>query len=190
MALCVNLLHEEIQNSCTNPIYTGYEPIGYLINKSEIASYTYSNNAISAITLTTGAKAYRIYQEGATPFNGTKTEMAAGTLRNRFNKTVSFILPEDGATVNNKVVEKLANGEFVVILASKWEEAVSSGDNKFEVIGINKGCKATELSQDKNADDIDGAWQVTMQEANVPIAKVFFFTTDVATSRAALEALC
>lgn len=188
MALCEKIITLEVEQDCANPIFTGLEKVGYIINKDEIASMTRTDSVVSAITMVTAKKAYRIYQETKTPFNGSNTEFAEGAVTNKVNKNVSFVILNDGKNIVEKAVEGLLNGEFVVVIARKWVNAPE--DNKFEIIGSETGAKCTALSKDPNSADTDGGWAVTLTETNAPSPEVFFFDTDVATSLAALEALC
>ena len=188
MALCEKIISQAIDQDCANPIFTGLEQVGYIINRGDIASMTRSDSIVSAITMVSAKKAYRIYQETKTPFNGSNTEFAEGAVTNKVNKNVSFVILNDGSKVVENQVEGLLNGEFVVVLARKWVNA--NEDNKFEIIGSETGAKCTALSKDPNSADTDGGWAVTLTETNAPSAEVFFFDTDAATSLAALEALC
>lgn len=188
MGLCTKLIAADIEQNCTNPIFAGLEMIGYIINKSEIASITKSDNKVSAIALATGKTAFHIYNDGKQPFNGTKTTMAEGTISNKFTNEVSFVVADDGPAVQKDIIEKLANGEFVVIVENKWHNAVT--DNTFQIYGLQKGLRASAIENDKYSADTDGGWEITLTEEGVPQSAIYFFDTDVATSRTALETLC
>lgn len=188
MALCEHLVAQEISHSCANPIFTGHEQVGYIINRADIANMIRSDNVISAITLATGKKAYRIYQETKTPFNGSTVEFAEGAVTNKVNKNAAFVVLNDGPTVTKNVIDPMLNGEFVVILGRKWNNA--TGDAKWRVIGAETGAKCTATSLDVDSADVDGGWSVTLTESNAPTAAVYFYDTDETTTAAALEALC
>lgn len=191
ITLCTHLVTGDIVPSCSNPIYTGLEEIGYIINKSDIASYTMSGNVVSAIALASGKKAFKIYNPGKTPFTGTQKAMVEGKVSNKFTKTVSFVLPSIGPKACD-TVDGLANGEFVIILASKFngDGTADPDDCKFEIFGWHKGLKATATDNDMYSEDTDGGWAITMTEESVPMSGVYFYDSSEATSRSALEALC
>ena len=191
LTICPALLADNIAGNCTNPIYTGLEEIGYIINRSDIDSWTAlatNDHIFTAVALATGKKAYKIYNPAKQPFNGSKVAMVEGSIRNKFDKTVASVLPNDGPEVAKDIVENLANGDFVVILANKWEN--TTPNNKFEIFGKEKGLRASSIENDKYSDDTDGGWKIEMTESGSPIAAEYFYDTDVATTRTALEALC
>lgn len=186
--LCEHLVTAAVEQSCANPIFTGHEQVGYLINRADVASITRADSVVSAITLASGKKAYRIYQETKQPFNGSNAEFAEGTVTNKVNKNVSFVILNDGSSIVEKITDQLLNGEFVVVLGRKWNN--TTGEAKYRVIGAETGAKCTALTHDPDNADTDGGWSVTLTESNAPSTEVFFFDTDVATTQAALEALC
>lgn len=191
LTICPALVADNITCNCTNPIFTGLEEIGYIINKRDIASWTVDTNndhIMKAVALLTGKKAYKIYNPTKTPFTGAKTTMVEGAVRNKFDKVVPFILPNDGPGVAKDIVDQLANGEFVVILANKWEN--TTPNNKFEIYGKDKGMRATAIENDKYSEDTDGGWSIELTESATPISAYYLYDTDVATTRTALENLC
>ena len=191
LTLCPKLIADNISINCDKPIFTGLEPVAYIINKEDISSITYDANnkhIVKAITLTSPAKAYKIYNPFKSPMNGTQTSLNAGDVSNKFDNAVGFIVPDDGPGVAKDIIDPLANGEFVVIVANKWENTAT--DNKFQIYGMHRGLRATALDNGKYAEETDGGHAVTLTETGAPSYGYYFFDTDVATSRAALEALC
>lgn len=188
ITLCEHLISDNVSYQCDNPIFTGLEPVGYLCNKSDIASFTKANSIVSAITMKTGKKMYKIYAPGKTPFNGTTTTFVEGKTLNKFDKTVAFVVLENGPSVVESVIEPLANGSFVAVIENSW--ASTNGNSKFEIFGLDKGLKASEVSNDKYGEDADGGWNVTMVESGTPNPATFVFDTDIDTTRALLEGLC
>ena len=185
---CEKLIQMNIAEDCSAPIVKGWEKIGYIMNKSDIASFTRSGNKVSSITLASGAKAYEIYNTGNNPFTGTTTALNVADIRNTFDKTAGFMVLDDGDVVTEKIVDQLANGSFVVVLEQTFTNG-GSGENKFEIIGLECGAKATEINKDRTSDDTRGGYQVVLTESQAPTSGLFFFNTDIATSRAALNAL-
>lgn len=185
MAVCTYIVSKDIQGNCSNPIFGGLEQIGYLINRGDIASFTKTSGIVSAIALKTGAKAVTVQQMGQQAFNGTSAELQQGDVMNTFNKVGSFIILDNSPDVTEKIVNPLANGEFVLILENKYKDSTSK--NAFEIIGLDRGCRATAITQNKYENM--GGWQVELTETETPNASTFFWDTDYATSKAALEAL-
>ena len=184
MALCEYKITANIENSCS--IIGGLREIGYIINKSDVASYTEASDVISAITLVEDAVAYKIYTPTNQPFNGTQTALKEGTVINRFTNTASFVVLEHNATTAISM-EALANGKYVCIIANEYEG--TGGASKWQVYGIERGLKATEITRDPYSEDSVGGWAVTMQEQGASKAAHFFYDTDLETTEAALEAL-
>ncbi len=185
MAVCTFLISKDVELNCSNPIFTGIEPLGYIINKADIASYTKTTGIVSALSLNTGAKAYRIQQVGQQPWNGTTTEMQEGDVLNTFNKTAAFIILDNSPAVSENIVNPMANGEFVVIIENKYKD--DANKNAFEIFGLDKGCRASSVTQNKY-ENMAG-WAVELVESETPNASTFFWDTDYETSKADLEAL-
>lgn len=189
LSLCEALISSDIQESCTAPMVKGYEKVGYIFNKQDVDTITRTGNIISALTLLSGQKAYYIYNAGNTPFNGSTTTLNVADIRNTFDKTAQFLVLDDGPKITENIIDDLANGSFVVVLEQSFTND-ANGNNKFEIIGIECGAKATAIEKDRNSDDTRGGYLVTLTETQAPTSGVFFFRTDIATSRAALDALC
>lgn len=184
MSICDIKIANDISSSCTDPLYTGKAKKGYIINKADIASFTESGHIISALTLAASTYAYLVEVNSKTPFQGTATAMNEGDMKNDFTNTVTFHIANDGAGFRKDVVEPIANGKFIIIVENEW--GGTSGDNKFAVYGWQKGLVA---SGDNTEDADNGGWTFTLVEEGVPVAGYYFYDTDVATTRAALEAL-
>lgn len=188
MAQCEKSIAADIQQDCTNPIYTGHEPVGYIINRKDIDTITRTGNVISAITLKTGKHAHHIYQDNKNPFNGSTTAFAEGTVTNKVNKTAAFVVLNDGPDVCEDIIDPALNGEFVVILGRKW--SADDGEGKFRVIGSETGARCTACEGNPDSADTDGGWSITLTETNAPSSGVFFFSTSITATITALEALC
>ena len=70
------------------------------------------------------------------------------------------------------------NGSFVVILEQTFTNG-GSGENKFEIIGLECGAKATEINKDRTSDDTRGGYQVVLTESQAPTSGLFFFDSDM-----------
>ncbi len=159
--------------------------MGYIINKSDIASVSETDGIVESITLATGKKAYKIQQLGNQPFNGTAIEMQDSEILKSFNKIVAFVVLDNSPSVSQDIIEPLANGEFVVIIENKYNVAASK--NAFEIVGLEVGAKATAISQNKY-ENMAG-WSIELTEQETPVANKFVWSTDYTTTKSMLEAL-
>lgn len=190
--LCQSLIQADIQSNCANPLVRGMESDGIIINRSDIdfSATVFDStdaNIIKTLVLKTGKKGYQVQQDGSTPFTGTNTALATGTYRNTFTNQVNLVVLDIDPETSWKVVDGLANGEFVAILKNKAKG--TSGKAEYQVYGYYQGLHATELAQDKYSEETDGGWAVTLEETGAPKAAVYFFNTDSSTTQAAYEAL-
>lgn len=183
--ICEHLISNDITANCSNPIYAGLEPVGYIINRADIKSYTESDGVVSDIKLKTGKKAFQIQQMGQQPFNGTGDEMQEGDVMNTFNKNVQFIVLDNGPEVAEGVIRPMVNGEFVVIVENKYR--VDASENAFEVIGLDKGARASSVTRSKYENN--AGWVCTLIERETPNPAKYVWATDYDTTKAALEAL-
>lgn len=182
MALCEYKIAANIDNSCN--IIGGLREIGYIANKSDITGYTETGHTISALTFAQGAKMYKIYTPTNQPFNGTNTALETGTVVNRFTNTASFVVLEHNDSTALSL-DSLANGKFVAIIANEYEG--EAGASKWQVYGLERGLKATEINRDAYSEDQAGGWAVTMQEEGAAKSAHFFYVTDLATTETTLE---
>jgi len=189
MGNCDFKIAKSIDFDCANMSEKGVEKVGYIVNYADVLKdqCNRSGNLISALALVSGAKGYQIIVPEGTPFNGTLIEAVVGTYRTKWNKTVAFVILNSGPDVSHDIIDKLANGKFVIVLENVF--AGSDSKNKFEVYGFEQGLKLTAGTRDLNSDDTDGGWSVTLQEQNAPSSGLFLFDTDEAKTRTLLNSL-
>ena len=189
MAECDFKIAKSIEFDCANMSEKGIEKVGYIVNYADVlkASCGRTGNIITSLALASGAKGYKIIVPEGTPFNGTLIEAVVGTYKTKWNKTVAFVVLDSGPDVTKDIIDKLANGKFVIVLENVF--AGTGSKNKFEVYGFEQGLKLTAGTRDLNSDDTDGGWSVTLQEQNAPSSGLFLFATDESTTRALLAAL-
>lgn len=172
-----------------NPASKGLKSIGYLanfddVNHAEMSSLK-SNNLYTDFILNDGAKLYKIYQAGKTPFTGANTEAQVGNYRTTWNKSLPFIILDNGADVTSNIIDKIANGKFVAVVENAF--AGKNGDNSFEIVGLETGLALTEGNAEKYNEDYGGGWSLTLQEQNAPTSGLYVLKTDTETTRALLE---
>lgn len=185
MAVCEFLVSQDIAINCSSPIFAGIKPLGIIINKNDIASISQTGNVVDSIVLKSGKKGYQIEQMGQQPFNGTNNEMQEGDVMNTFNKVVNFIVLDNNPDVSAKVIEPMANGEFVVIIRNQYN--LEAKKNGYEIIGLDKGARATSIVQNKYENM--GGWACELTETETPNPSTFFFDTDNDTTETALAGL-
>lgn len=187
MPICSNVVSQDIAALCSDPMFEGLAAKAYLINKEEMASITKSDNIVSAITMASTKKAYAVTMVSKSPYNGTADSLNSGDNRNTVDKAFTFLIQDDGPNVSKNIKQPLLNGEFVVIYETKWNN--SSDNAKFHIAGLETGLKLTSYNKDYNDAATGSATAVTLTETGAPTPDIYFFATDVPTTRAALEAL-
>lgn len=194
--LCESLINACIGANCENPLFPGVDGIGYIANFSDIDSVTYDEtnpSIVTGITMKTdGGQTpvskcfYTIQQLGNQPFSGSQVEMTEGAYQNRFTNTVNFAVVDNGPAVTNDIIDKLANGKFVVILKNDYTG--EGGEAKYSVYGVKKGLKAASITRELYGDN-ESAWIVSMTEENAPKSGLFFYTTSESATDTAINAL-
>ena len=195
---CDFLLQADLVAPCDGLSSAGMKNTGYIVNYDDVdwdnlTRDSQNPNIVTNFILKTGKNAYKVYVPGKTPYTGTNKALATGTYRNKFTKQVKLVVLSNGAAVSHDIIDQLANGRFVVILENDFQGATK--DNTFEFYGLELGCAATEMSDDKYSEDTDGGWAVTLEETNAPTSGIFYLkaatssASAIEVTRAALEAL-
>lgn len=175
MALCDILIDANIQASCDNPMYGGYEQTGWIINKSDIVSHTITEGAVTAITLREGAMSYQIQSTGGQPTPTTQT-FVKGNFVNKWNNVVTMALLDNGPEAYKNVIRPMASGaKFVIIL--EHSRKTESGEPLFEIFGLSKGLTLQDgASREEYNEDLGGGWNLPLEEIGAPTPS--YFITD------------
>lgn len=197
MGVCDYLVKKDLALNCDDPITPGLEQEGVIINRRDVdfAASTFNTtrkNVLETLALKTQKKGYKIQVLGSTPYTGTNTALAVGTYRNTFIHTVAIVVLANDPDVCADIIDGLANGEFVVVLENKHkglQKEENAGDSAFQVYGWFNGLKATEISNDKYAEETDGGWSISLQETKAQKSALFLFKTDYDTTKTAVETL-
>lgn len=199
---CDFLLQADLVAPCDGLSSAGLKNTGYIVNYDDVDWDNLTKDASNPNIVTSfvlksvnnvAKHAYKVYVPGKTPYTGTNKALATGTYRNKFTKQVKLVVLSNGAGVCHDIIDQLANGRFVVILENDFQGATK--DNTFEFYGLELGCAATEMSDDKYSEDTDGGWAVTLEETNAPTSGIFYLKpagqgeSAIEATRAALEAL-
>ena len=189
--LCIAAVSADIQPSCDNPKSAGLRKIGYLINKADIvnqATELQRKNVYVSLTLKQGARAYTIYDSAKNSFAGSRTEMQSGEVSNTFNNIMAFAIRDEGPDLSLNVITPLANGEFVGIMEQSWSND-NNGDNRFVIMGMETGLKATSLPRQLTDEASGGAWMVELTETGAGQSGRYVWAGDYETTKAMLDAL-
>lgn len=206
MGYCDEIIKQDIQQDCSNPFVMGLDQEGIIINYKDIdfseteydpdvvgpPAVAGRKNVITKIGLKTGKKAYKVVVSGNKPFSGTTTTMEVGTNRNTFTNNVGIVILNNDPDVCENIIDGLATGKFVCILENNFKntnKATKPGDSTFQVYGFYQGLRAATLENDKYSEDTDGGWNVVLTETKAPRSGMFYFDTDIATTRAKIESL-
>ena len=189
--ICSAAVTADIKPSCDNPKSAGLRKIGYLINKEDIATHATEAgrpNVYTGITLKPGTRAYTVYDSAKNSFAGSRTEMQSGEVSNTFTHLMAFAVRDEGPDLALKVITPLANGEFVGIMEQSWDND-QSGDNRFIIMGMETGLKATSLPRQLTDEASGGAWMVELTETGAGQSARYVWAGDYETTKAMLDAL-
>lgn len=192
MGFCSLTILKSIELDCSIKQVGGLEPSGWIINREDIdfaSSSDVVDGKLDSIVLKTGKKAFTIAQPPKAPFTGTTTTMEEGTYQNTFTNNIGFVVLDNNPQVIQKIINPLADGQFVVILENKCKDIAGATGQEFQLYGWYQGLTASAIEQDKYSEDTEGGWAVTLTESRTPVAAAFVFDTDYATTKAMLDAL-
>ena len=196
-SICDYVISKDIDFNCSDPVVGGAEAVGVIINRADIdfAQSTINQtqpNILEGIAFKKNTlRGFKIKQAVVNPFNGTNTALASGNVRNSWTKVLSFVVLDDGPEVSSKIIDPMANGEFVVIIEKKYKGLANAnpGSSAFEVYGWHQGLKSSEISNDLYSEDTEGGWAVTLQETKAPMSKMYLYKTSYSATEALVESL-
>lgn len=199
MPYCDGLISQDILIDCDNLIQRGLEEEGVIINRRDVdwdnVEYDPINPSIvTSLPLKEGKRGYKVVIAANDPFNGTGTTLATGTARNTFNHTIGMLVMANDPDVTENIIDPIANGEFVVVVENKNKnlnhtEATKKGYSTFSIYGLMQGLRATTVEEDRYSEDTDGGWNIVLTETRSPKSGLFFFSTSIAATRTAFNAL-
>lgn len=195
--VCDFLLSQDIAASCTDPVTTGLEQDGVIINRTDVdfdsvAFDESRGNVLTNLPLLAGKRAYKVRVLGQTPFTGTGTSFVAGNYQNTFTNTVQFVVLDNGPDVCENVIDALANGKFVMILENSFKalnKDKNKGDAAYQIYGYAQGLVASAIENDKYSEDSNGGWMVTMQETKVGNSGMFLYAGSYKETKAIFDGL-
>ena len=145
---CISKLANAIAYDCDSGA-TGLES-AMIINKADIASFTVNDSGgVSAVTLESGAKAYKIDTIKRSTTISTSLKINEGA-PNAYTHTVNLTVMDDrGTSAYTTLSAALSNGSFVVL--ARYNTSVE----RQPVYGLYYGLSAT--SSERNSHD-NGGW--------------------------------
>lgn len=179
-----------IQPQCS--LKDGYENVGYIISRSDVdfASIQYGyktdypKTVVTQLAAKDGKKGYFIGQL-KDAFQDTTTALAVGDFRNTFTNTVSFKIFGNSPEYA-KIVNGLAQGEFVVILEQK--EKGENGESTYRIFGLDNGLTATATDNNAYDESLGNGWNITMEETGASSSEYFLFISTGADVAPSIEA--
>ena len=192
MEACDFHLATDISADCKNMSVKGLGNKGWIMNFDDVdreaTTFDTTNPSIlTALILGTGAKAYRIFVPGKTPFTGTNKALVAGTYVNNWTKQVNLVILNEGPDVTTGIVDKLANGRFIVVLENKTGGA--GGKATYEVYGYEAGLTASAITNDKYSEETNGGYAATLEEVGANKSGLFLYSESLTATKTMLESL-
>lgn len=175
MALCEQLIKANIQSDCNNPMFSGYTPIGYIINKDDIEAWNYADDEhmlVDSISLKQGKQAFKIQSIGQQPTPTTQS-FVEGNFYNTFENSVQIALLDNSPEITRDIIRPISSGaKFVVILEHERKASTtdgSMGEVLLEIFGLDKGLKVSEMVREEYSADYKGGWNITLKESDAPL---------------------
>lgn len=184
------LITAGIAPDCNNPLVGGLEVELILINKDDIASYTFNNTnplIVEAITRVATKKGY--YFEGIKFSNTTKSTLVKGKYQSNYDHELNMIVFKVNGDAKTQL-ELLAKSLIVAVVRYKFRG--NNGDSAFEILGREQGLELMTLERDSANADTQGAYSIQLKtpaegkEGHLPAP---FFKTDYTTTLGLYTAL-
>lgn len=190
--ICETLIAKDIAIACEDIVSKGFEADGIIINRADI-DFTKTvfddenKSIIKQLVLKIGKKGFKVVQNGNTPFTGTTSSLTVGTYGNKWTHEVKIVVLANTPDVTEGVIDKLANGKFVLILRNVTKG--TDGKGEYQVYGYAQGMTCSAGENDKYSEDTEGGWLMTLQETSAPKSAMFLYNTDSSTTAAQYESL-
>lgn len=188
------VITDNILLSCENPIVGGASDVIYLINKSDIASYTVDPSSpsnpylITDIQFNSGVDIYKY--EG----QNQSVDLRAALVRQRYavvyDHEIIFKVFDNTPDVKYQL-EKLGRGVIVAVVEKNFKG--SDGKSSFEIFGLTSGLILTAAESNASDADTQGAWNLTLvsselsKEPGPP--QTFLYQNSLTLTKSHLESL-
>ena len=190
--ICETLIAKDIAIACEDIVSKGFEADGIITNRADIdfAKTVFDDenkSIIKQLVLKSGKKGFKVVQYGNTPFTGTTSILTVGTYGNKWTHEVKIVVLANTPDVTEGIIDKLANGKFVLILRNVTKG--TDGKGEYQVYGYAQGMTCSAGENDKYSEDTEGGWLMTLQETSAPKSAMFLYNTDSSTTAAQYESL-
>lgn len=165
--VCDSLISQEISSYCDKPLAKGAYNEAVIINRNDIDfdnTTVGTDGSISSIVLKSGKHGYKCLQPGNKPFGAGNTALVVGEYQNTWTHQLPIIVLAHDAEVAANVIEKLANGDFVVVVKMKNTGNASTANGRYQIFGFDNGLRASEQTHTINDDALGSGWSTTLQE--------------------------
>lgn len=183
---CTTTLGRDILNDCNEPHAKGVEKWFYFISRDAIDwdKSTRENFKITNLVALTGKRGYKVRNPSNETPAITITDQNP-SIDTAWDKVLPVTLLADSPE-NAAAIMGLKQDKYVCIYENM--EKGDAGKQAFVVIGWEQGATGVDLNMDKSGDT--GGWTGNITETGAPTSQLFFYKTDYATTKAALESLC
>ena len=192
MANCDFLLAQEISSYCDKPLAKGAYNEAVIINRNDIDFNNCTvdiDGSIGTIVLKSGKHGYKCLQPGNKPFGAGNTALVVGEYQNTWTHQLPIIVLAHDAEVVSGIIEKLAHGEFVVVVKLKNTGNASTANGRYQIFGFDNGMRASEQTHAINDDALGSGWSTTLQEEGALRAARFLVATTAEATEKSYEAL-
>jgi len=160
MAQCIQKLVQDVFADCTTTPVAGIEAVVYLLNRSDIASYTIDEGGVETlctdITLKTGTPAPHVYKLFGYKRNlSYSSEIVVGEdVPDTWTHSLNF---QNYQFDSNSIMNLDQAGDLVAIVERKGKK---EGDGSFIILGLENGLFKS--ADSTNSNDNNGARVLTM----------------------------
>ena len=195
MADCYRKISDCILKNCSN-LVQGIKDKAYFINYDDVDKdlCTFDPDNVLLMTQlvlkTISPPAYAYCVEGFNFSNEHTAAMVKKTYQKVWDHNFIFRIFDN--TPEDKLwIKEAAGSRFMVIIENNYNKD-NLGRTVFEVLGWDFGLELNEITRNTNDEDTLGGWVLTagcsdtLKESLPPMT---FFTTDIATTRLAIDAL-
>lgn len=189
---CDLLLAQEISAFCDKPLVKGAYNEAVIINRNDIdfdATSVQADGSLASIVLKSGKHGYKCVQPGNKPFGTGNSALVVGDYQNTWTHQLPIIVLAHDAGVTSSIIDKLAQGEFVVVVKMKNTGDATTANGRYQVFGFDNGMRASEQSHTINDDSLGSGWSTTLQEEGALKAARFLVGTTAEATEQAYAAL-
>lgn len=146
--------------------FSDLEPVYHATNKSIIIDYV----------VRSGAKPFAIYADEKTPFADAAVTPNTEGVKNKYNKTFSFMVPIGSGATSKSIVDPIIQSTEGFIVFAKTKNKVADGS--VVVFGSHTGLMPTDWNRNYTDPNLGAALKVTLTETGATSETVTFVGDD------------